>query len=291
MFKNSYTTAQRLRLLRFFSGKNQSELSEILGVTQGWLSKLESGEGDLSARQCLAIREQFGIPVDAFLDGVIDWLAISQRFSHPVPIPLRFRLGAKSEIRLVRGLIGFLAEKLGEETVKEECQRLKFRPELLASVSVRVNLQLFIDWVGVGLRHSLLKSAADWERVAQLTLTPWKTLSAKDVAAGITDDPLKRCRAIVAFGQQVFGDFQFEIVRPTSNSCGVTIQFPGDASQYDGSFSEGFTAVPQLFQAWFQQKGPDSEEIEKIKEGHKIRAEIASVDPIAHVSELRVVWT
>mgnify|MGYP000075101405 CR=1 FL=1 len=75
-----YLLHERVRLIRLYSGMNQSEMARMLGMTQGWLSKLESGSSELTAEQLFLIRKHFQLSADAVMDGLIPYGDLSRKF-------------------------------------------------------------------------------------------------------------------------------------------------------------------------------------------------------------------
>lgn len=70
---------RRLKELRRHLGLTQMEMAGRLKITQGWLSKLESGTAEMSVRHLLSLREHLNVSLEAFLNPDIPIAKVRSR--------------------------------------------------------------------------------------------------------------------------------------------------------------------------------------------------------------------
>ena len=63
---------ERIRALRQERRWTQRELSELLGISQNYLSELERGQGSFTAEHLLTILQTFNVPIDYFFPDITE---------------------------------------------------------------------------------------------------------------------------------------------------------------------------------------------------------------------------
>ena len=154
-----YNIHQNIRLLRLFAGLSQTDMARKLGVTHGWISKLESGVGDLTVSQLMVIRNEFGVSADELLDGAIDYLRVAKKFNHPVLLPKRYSNEATAKMGILYGFLALYSKELGREATLKIVRSLGIKPHLVADPMIPVNVSLLIDLIVAGLKTSAFKDA------------------------------------------------------------------------------------------------------------------------------------
>lgn len=136
---------ERIRAIRYFSGLSQTDLSRLLECSQGTISKLENGELEPTAFHLVRMREVFGISIDAIVDGLIPYRAVSERFSNPTLIPTRYARGAGTKIKFLFPLVRAFEIRYGYDRFLKEIQKVGIKPSLFAEPELLVNANLFTD--------------------------------------------------------------------------------------------------------------------------------------------------
>lgn len=217
-----YTIHDRIRLIRLFSGLNQSEMSQRLGLTQGWLSKLESGSGEVTVSHLLALRNHFGINADAMIDGAIPYMDLAMRFGAKARLPTKYTEHANCRMRVIYGLVGLFTKKSGERVVRRALKALGVPPHFLAEPRMPINTRLFIDFMRVCERQGILTNAASWRELAKQSLSP--VAMEKDFQRiAEADSPQAALKTFLALLDRYEGDFSHELRPHGRKAAQVTI--------------------------------------------------------------------
>ena len=139
----------RIRAIRFFAGLNQTELSKLLECSQGTVSKLENGELEPTAFHLVRMREVFGISIDAIVDGLIPYRAISERFTNSSLLPQRYARGAATKLKFLYPLIRAFERRHGMMRLLKELQKLGIKPAAFAEPELLVSAHAFHDLIEV----------------------------------------------------------------------------------------------------------------------------------------------
>lgn len=135
---------EKVRLLRLFSGLSQSELAKKLGGSQAWLSKVEAGKLELSARHLSILRTIFGISCDAILDGTIPYHAIALKMNAERLVPRHYSEDARIPIKCLYPFLNSLASDKAVDTIALLARKLSFKPIIFSDPDLLVN-EVFLD--------------------------------------------------------------------------------------------------------------------------------------------------
>ena len=105
---------EQIYLVRKFSGQPQVKFARALGITQGWLSKLENGQGEVNASLLLAFRSKYGISADQFLDGTINYRELAEKFGNKSLVAKQYNEGPQWAAKAFWGLLVALEDTLGK---------------------------------------------------------------------------------------------------------------------------------------------------------------------------------
>lgn len=145
-----------LRRMRKCSGVSQNELGKLLDLHQAALSRVESGSQYLLPWQLQQISEFFGVGVDSFLSGRINYWAIAERFQRPLPFPKRYREYPFSKSREFLPLLGFLKDAEGATLAGKYLESLDIDEQLLLSPDQPMGAQLNLDLIQHAVSNGLL---------------------------------------------------------------------------------------------------------------------------------------
>lgn len=140
---------ERIRAIRYFSGLNQTELAKLLECSQGTVSKLENGELEPTAFHLVRMRQVFGISIDAIVDGLIPYRAVSERFSNSSLLPSRYARGAGTKLKFLYPLVRAFEIRYGYERFLRELQKIGVKPAIFAEPELLVSSAFFHDLVEI----------------------------------------------------------------------------------------------------------------------------------------------
>ncbi len=150
-----HSPQETIFFLRKFSGLNQIEMAKKLNITQGWLSKIESGLGDAGIEQLILIRKNFGISADDFLDGKVNYLEIQKNFDHTIRMHSMFQSHRKTQAQIMYGLIDLMISKKGKPWVQNQFKKIRFplftfsNPNFLINPTLIESLLDLADQAGI----------------------------------------------------------------------------------------------------------------------------------------------
>lgn len=205
-----------LRLIRYFSGVRQEKLASILGVSQGWISKLEKGMGDLTAADIQHLRDFFGITADGLLDGWIDFESIRSKFGTRPRIPKKHLSGAGSRVRLLYGLVAILEKKLGQIEVIDCFKRQHIPIEILANPKQIISIHLFFSLIEFAEQKLGTLDNEFWSRVASETLMPYGPIPS------LAEEGARSLHRLLNSFREITSDLSFEI--EDENSPNIEVQ-------------------------------------------------------------------
>ncbi|OFZ20354.1 MAG: hypothetical protein A2X94_01200 [Bdellovibrionales bacterium GWB1_55_8] len=215
-----YLLHERIRVLRLFSGQNQAEMAQLLGMTQSWLSKLEAGIGELNASHLQLLRNYFNISADCILDGTIPYATIAKNAKASLRVPKKYLRGANSRIRMLYGFVSLYEEELGEEEVREFFRSINLPVEVLADPNLRVNLSLLFDFISYGVEKKVLTTEEAWGRIAKASITPL-ALGLSFSRLSQTKSPRERFEKFCELGRQYSAEFSYTVSDDSANSIQI----------------------------------------------------------------------
>jgi transcriptional regulator with XRE-family HTH domain len=109
------TIYEKLKMMREIAGLRQGQIAEYLGVTQTFISKVETGERNLTVDQLESLVNLYGYSLAAFTDMEQD--------AHPIQFAFRAQDVTQDDLRIIAdiGKIAlnsrFMAKTLEESNV------------------------------------------------------------------------------------------------------------------------------------------------------------------------------
>ena len=106
---------EKLKMMREKAGLRQGQIADYLGVTQTYISKVETGERNLTVDQLESVINLYGYSLAAFADMEQD--------AHPIQFAFRAQDVSQDDLRVIAdiGKIAinsrFMAKTLGESKV------------------------------------------------------------------------------------------------------------------------------------------------------------------------------
>ena len=144
-------TPEILRALRKYYGINQVQLSQIIGVSQGTMSKLEAGILDLSATQWVFLCQKYNLDPTIISTGRIeafDNIKInpnsSEKFGN-FKINKRYQYLMGSTNRAVYPFVKFLERKAGEKKTQEFFKAIKVDRDYFTIQNLPINILIIED--------------------------------------------------------------------------------------------------------------------------------------------------
>jgi DNA-binding XRE family transcriptional regulator len=165
-----------VRAGRKLNGLTQVELSQRIGVSQSWVSKVESAILVPHATEWFEMCRLFSIDSEeSFYSGVID-NCNSTKMDNLYPnslfnLPRAFKTNPNSKVRAARPFVTFLEEKMGPEKLSQYFRQNKLDPDFFVvldnQISIEFLLKLLSDLIGTGI----LKRS-DIAKIAELCSQP-----------------------------------------------------------------------------------------------------------------------
>ena len=84
---------EKLKMMREKAGLRQGQIADYLGVTQTFISKVETGERNLTVDQLESVVNLYGYSLDAFTDMVED--------VHPIQFAFRAQDVSQEDLRII----------------------------------------------------------------------------------------------------------------------------------------------------------------------------------------------
>lgn len=158
-------TPEILRAIRKYYGINQIQLSQIIGVTQGTMSKLESGLLGLSATQWVSLCQKYNLDptiistgrIEAFENVVIKPGSSSTFGNFKVNKRYMYLMGSTN--RTVYPFVKFLEKKAGEEKANEFFKGIKVDRDYFTIQNLPINILIIEDIVSYLVRLGLISTS------------------------------------------------------------------------------------------------------------------------------------
>lgn len=87
------TIYEKLKMMREKAGLRQGQIADYLGVTQTFISKVETGERNLTVDQLESVVNLYGYSLAAFADSVDD--------AHPIRFAFRAQDVSQEDLRII----------------------------------------------------------------------------------------------------------------------------------------------------------------------------------------------
>lgn len=218
-----FSTADLLKLIRLYSGINQVELARRLEVTQSWLSRLESGMGDITLNQLLLLKKNFGVSADQMVDGAVSFLDIASRFKVPIALPSKYSSSPGMKMVNIYPFLRMLIENSGEKAVVRLMRSLGVARHLLAEPKLPIHVNLMLDVMSQCHENGLLNYASGWNRLGKLALVDqsWK---AEEISKSIESSPIVALKRYFALNQNYDRDFTYSLIEEGRSSAQVSLK-------------------------------------------------------------------
>jgi transcriptional regulator with XRE-family HTH domain len=142
-------TAGIVRAGRKLRGLTQGELSQYLGPSQSWVSKIETGQLSPSAEEWFEMCRLFRIDAEAsFRAGFID-NGISTTLGSPYPeshfkVPKHYRKNAASKVRALRPFLQYFSAKLGSNKLTAYMEHEKIDPDFFLVLDNQISINFLL---------------------------------------------------------------------------------------------------------------------------------------------------
>ena len=139
-----------MRAGRKISGKNQTEVSKLIGVSQSALSKFESAILIPSASQWFRISQMLELDmIETFTFGTID-NGLSATLGNAYPkttfkIPKKYAHSAGSKVRTIRPFLQYFETQIGEEKLERYLKENKVDPDFFVVQDNQLNIGFTLD--------------------------------------------------------------------------------------------------------------------------------------------------
>jgi transcriptional regulator with XRE-family HTH domain len=156
-----------LRNLREFAGISQVEMAQRLEMTQGWLSKLESGnvETRLTIRQLQLLSRVYGISIDDIINGVVNYSEISKKFNFN-PIDSKFTDKSVTRIKNLYPFLMAYEDSLGQRELIKKLKKIGLYEWQFCEPNIKVNMNLLWEIIQLGLKNDIFSNDKDaFERI------------------------------------------------------------------------------------------------------------------------------
>lgn len=155
-------TPEILRALRKYYGINQVQLSQIIGVSQGTMSKLEAGILDLSATQWVYLCQKYKLDptiistgrIEAFDNIKIDPNSTKKFGNFKVNKRYQYLMGSTN--RTVYPFVKFLERKAGIEKANEFFKGIKVDKDYFSIQNLPINILIIEDIFSYLLKLGLI---------------------------------------------------------------------------------------------------------------------------------------
>lgn len=128
-------------------GITQSVVSNKTGITQGTLSKIESGVCSVSAKHWFLLSELLQIPTDSVWSGFIDRgiKPKTETVKNSFKLPKSYFDNAYSSVKEIIPVINFIEQNKGKESVVEYFKQKKLNKFFFIDLNNKVNFLLIVD--------------------------------------------------------------------------------------------------------------------------------------------------
>ena len=153
-----YAPNKILHYTREFCGLNQKEMATLLTSTQGWLSKMEQGVGEVKFNldQLQTLKEGLDISIDNFVCGQIPFKKLLKSFQNTNFLPARYSNNANAPIRVAYPILMSFVDQLGEEKTIKVLKSLNLKEYHFVEPTLLVNANLLWDLFELAVREKVI---------------------------------------------------------------------------------------------------------------------------------------
>lgn len=227
------TVADIVRSGRKLKGYTQQELASILRITQGYLSKIESGLLDPNFSLILNYCQVTGINIDSFNHGFIS--RPNGRTEAPpqgAQTKRAFRPSSKEHItdqglkvRFLIPIIRFAVARLGRRKLEQICKSLKVDPDILLCHDLEVNMAFVFALASLVQRE--MGVSPSMEELFAFSRTEMRqhcrSILGDEFQPGTHS--LDCVRKFVSLQGSFFSGIRFQIVEEQPNSMEIALTF------------------------------------------------------------------
>lgn len=144
-------TGRILRAIRKYYGINQVPFSELLGISQATLSRVEAGKLELSAHQWVGIVTKYYLDARCLTSGKIEQLEPLHIDIHNedqvgnFKVDKRYKRLMGSTVRTVYPFVRFMENKIGEKATVEFLKSKKVDPDYFVIQNLPINIKIVED--------------------------------------------------------------------------------------------------------------------------------------------------
>lgn len=139
------TVGETLHLLRKCAKVSQVELGTILSLHQSAISRIESGQQNLSPYELWLISQHFGVSIDDLIAGTVNYWAVAEKFGQRPPFPPRYREHPYSKVREVLPLLLFINKTKSHDYTNKLLTKLGLNNLLFVNPDQTIGSQVFLD--------------------------------------------------------------------------------------------------------------------------------------------------
>jgi transcriptional regulator with XRE-family HTH domain len=144
--------ARILRATRKQRAMTQMEMSNLLEITQGTLSKIENGEFPVTAPQWIRFCQATGVPLDSVSHGFVDFLRPAQLEPGPrtngFRLPKRYAPDRGCKVRSVMPFLLYFEAVVGKDKLDHYLEAKDIDRDFFICMDNQINFQFMLDIAG-----------------------------------------------------------------------------------------------------------------------------------------------
>lgn len=144
--------------IRNFCGLNQVEMSQLLGNTQGWLSKMEQGIGEVrfNLEQWKALKVNLDISIDHLVLGQVPYKKLLKNYKYASFLPHQYSQNSNTVIKTTYPILMLLVDALGEVETFSILKKLKLEDYHFVEPSLPINSDMLLDLFNIAINLGIL---------------------------------------------------------------------------------------------------------------------------------------
>ncbi len=159
--KESYKNVSMvMRAGRKNNNLQQTDIADLLSLTQSTISKFERGDLVPTAPEWIAYCNLVNIPYSCLESGIIDHFArtsiMEDEIENGFKLPAKYSNLRGISVRSVLPIINFLKYKWGDETVRKYLKKMKIDLDYFTILDNLINYNLYFDLYNIVVENHLL---------------------------------------------------------------------------------------------------------------------------------------
>lgn len=157
-----------LTRLRKITGLRQVEIGRLLNLDQAGISRIESGFQSLTPQDLTTLAEHFGITLDGFFSGKINYWKVAEKFGRKLPLPMRYLEKPYSRVREILPLLLFLNETQGDGFVAEYLAEFDLDSFLFSNPDQQIGVNCLLDLLRESISRNYI-NASNFQKLIRAT--------------------------------------------------------------------------------------------------------------------------